>query len=89
MRVNVIDSFGRKLGALESPLHRLPRSTSGRIRLREVEVIGRNAVAGYFCEDCRAARARGLEIFQSENCRAFSKDHPGAMSIERATFLRR
>src|SRR5207248_4796950 len=87
MCVDVINRVGGKPRALESPLHRLPRSTSGGIRLGEMEVIGRDAVADYFCEDCRTPRARHLEIFQSENRGAFSEDHPGAMSIERATFL--
>src|SRR6266571_2630682 len=87
MCVDVIDRVGREPRALESPLHRLPRSTSGRIRLREVEVIRRNTVADYFCEDCRTARARGLEIFQSENRGTFSEDHPGTMPFERATLL--
>src|SRR6266536_5033878 len=87
MCVDVIDRVGRKPRARESPLHCLPRSTSGRIRLREMEVIGRNAVADYFCEDRYTARASGLEIFQSENRGTFSEDHPGAMPIERSTFL--
>src|ERR1043166_5693651 len=87
MRIDVIDRIGRKPRARERPLHCLSRSSAGRIRLREMEVISRDAVADYFCQNGRAARLGGLEILQSKNGRTFSQDHPSALSIERATFL--
>src|SRR4029077_4061091 len=47
VRVDVIDRTGRKLGALESLLHRLAGSTAGRVRLSKMKIVSRNAVPSY------------------------------------------
>ena len=52
-------------------------------------VIGRNSVADDFGENFRAARLRGIEIFQREKRRAFAENHSGALAIERPAFFRR
>ena len=50
-------------------------------------IIGRHAVAGYFCENARASLARGVEIFQGKNRCAFAQNHARAMSIKRTAFF--
>jgi hypothetical protein len=55
--------------------------------LGEVKIVSGHAVAGYFCENGRAAHARGIEVFQNKNCRAFTENHAGAMSIKRTAFF--
>src|SRR5207247_6105594 len=52
-----------------------------------MKIIGRHAVARYFCENARASGARGVEIFQSENRCAFAQNHARAISIERTAFF--
>src|SRR5947207_15873538 len=51
-----------------------------------MKIIGRHAVAGYFCENARASLARGVEIFQGKNRCAFAQNHARAMSIKRTAF---
>src|SRR5205807_167102 len=79
--------MGRKMGALESMLHCLAGSAAGRVRLGKMKIVGGNAVAGYFRENGRAARTRGVEIFQCEDRGAFSENHSGAISIKGAAFF--
>ena len=57
MRINVIDGSGRNIRALESPLHRLSRPYSRRLRLRDAEVICGNTVTHDFRQNRRAALA--------------------------------
>src|SRR6266516_8007652 len=52
-----------------------------------MKIIGPHAVARYFCENARASRARGVEIFQGENRCAFTQNHARAMSIKRTAFF--
>src|SRR5438034_1045776 len=59
------------------------------IGLREVKIIGRHAVACYFCENACASCSSGIEIFQGENRCPFTQDHASAISIKRAAFFRR
>src|SRR5881398_1639250 len=87
--VDVIDLICRNLRALKSPFHRLLRSNTGRIRLRDVKIICRDSVADNFCEDRRAPLSSELKIFQRKNGSTFSQHHAGAMSIKRAAFFRR
>src|SRR6266568_2162085 len=68
-------------------LHRLAGSAAGRIRLGKMKIVSGNAVAGYFRENGRAARTRGVEIFQCEDRGPLSENHSGAISIKGAAFF--
>src|ERR1051325_3528099 len=76
-------------GTSDRLLHRSTGSTSRWIRLREMMVIGRNAVTDYLGEDFSATVLRGFEIFQSKQGCAFTKHHAGPVTIERPAFFRR
>src|SRR5207244_9903074 len=52
-----------------------------------MKIIGRHAVARYFCEKPRVSGARVIEIFQGENRYAFAHNHARAISIERTAFF--
>src|SRR5207249_12313816 len=52
-----------------------------------MKIIGRHAVARYFCENARPSLARGVEIFQGKNRCAFTQNHARAMSIKRTAFF--
>src|SRR6266480_7181249 len=75
--------------ALESSFHRLSRSNTGRVRLFDVKIICRNAVAGNFRQNRRTTLPSQVEVLQRKNGGAFSQNHAGAMSIKGTTSLRR
>jgi len=52
-------------------------------------VIGRNAVAGDFCQDCRPARLCRTQIFECENGCSFPKDEPTPRRIKGPALFRR
>ena len=89
VRVDVIDCRWLQSRALQRALHRLARSDPGRIRLGEMMVVGRNAVAADFRQDLRAARLRLLEIFQRKKRRAFAEHKAAARAVEGPALVRR
>jgi hypothetical protein len=89
MCIDVINFVCRSLRAPESSLHRLSRSDSRGVRLRDVKIIRGNPVADNFCEDRRTPLSSKLKIFQRENGGTFPQHHAGPISIKRAALLRR
>src|ERR1700756_270685 len=64
--VDVIDFARRNLRTVKSSLHSLPRSETGRIRLRDVKIIRGNPVADNFCQDGRVTLSSVLQLYQRE-----------------------
>src|SRR5438093_148853 len=86
--IDVIDFVLCNVRALNSPLHRLPRPDTGRIRLCDMKIIRRNSVTDDFCQNRCTTSLGAVEVFQRKECSAFSQYHSGTMSIKRPAFLR-
>src|SRR5205814_5092453 len=52
-------------------------------------IVSGNSVANYFAKDLCAAAARGFELLQREQGRAFAQHHARSIGIEGSTFFRR
>ena len=89
MRIDVINVGRRDMRAFESSLHCLSRSDARWLRLRDVKVVGGNAVTDDFGENRRTTLASKVEIFQGQNRGAFTEHHTRPMAIKRPAFLRR
>ena len=89
VRVDVIDLRRRAPRIGQRPLHGLPRADAARVRLGEVMIVRRDAVARDLRENRRPAPPRRLHFLQRENRRALAEHEPRAVLVERPDLFRR
>src|SRR5262249_39541884 len=82
------DRVRRQLGRTQGAFHRLLRPDARRMRLSEMMVVGRNAVAANFRQDLRATRFGLLQIFEREHGSTFAEHEAAASGIKWPAFFR-